>query len=280
MLNCYITNRLEPQAIADYEKVHVYSFYPPLVGGWTNPFEKYARQIGIISLNFRGENAKNIWVATTVSSCRNMACFLFNPRFLFTPLCCTSSSNIHTFRLQLKTGPSHFWSETPANLRTKIGRFSHQNPRSSYGIQPDGMSESKPIRSKVYHATMLQLGISWMKLSGQENHRLPIFTGKGGHFSLQKPTVCLVGHKYFKPKLCMAYIWRLTYLGMILAATIVKNFSLWGSFSSSILKLRGGVVLVPHLLGNCGFAWELAKPPWSNLTHIFEMGWLKPPARW
>ena len=29
----YTTNRLEPEAIADYEKVHVYSFYPPLVGG-------------------------------------------------------------------------------------------------------------------------------------------------------------------------------------------------------------------------------------------------------
>ena len=43
----YTTNRLEPEAIADYEKVHVYSFYPPLVGGF-NPFEKYARQIGII----------------------------------------------------------------------------------------------------------------------------------------------------------------------------------------------------------------------------------------
>ncbi len=32
-----------------------------LVGGWTNPFEKYARQNGFIFPNFRGENSKNIW---------------------------------------------------------------------------------------------------------------------------------------------------------------------------------------------------------------------------
>ena len=36
-----------------------------LVGGWTNPFEKYARQNGFIFPNFRGEHSKNIWVATT-----------------------------------------------------------------------------------------------------------------------------------------------------------------------------------------------------------------------
>ena len=30
-----------------------------LVGGWTNPFEKYDRQIGIISIN-KGEKKKNI----------------------------------------------------------------------------------------------------------------------------------------------------------------------------------------------------------------------------
>ncbi len=29
-----------------------------LVGGWTNPFEKYARQIGFIFPKFRGENSK------------------------------------------------------------------------------------------------------------------------------------------------------------------------------------------------------------------------------
>ena len=34
-----------------------------LVGGWTNPFEKYARQIGSFP-NFRDEK-KNVWVATT-----------------------------------------------------------------------------------------------------------------------------------------------------------------------------------------------------------------------
>ena len=34
-----------------------------LVGGWTNPFEKYARQIG--SFPQVGMNTKNIWVATT-----------------------------------------------------------------------------------------------------------------------------------------------------------------------------------------------------------------------
>ena len=32
-----------------------------LVGGWTNPFEKYARQNGFIFPKFRGENSKNIW---------------------------------------------------------------------------------------------------------------------------------------------------------------------------------------------------------------------------
>ena len=34
-----------------------------LVGGWTNPSEKYARQIG--NLPQVGVNIKNIWVATT-----------------------------------------------------------------------------------------------------------------------------------------------------------------------------------------------------------------------
>ncbi len=41
------------------------SQYSNLVGGWTNPSEKYARQIGFIFPNFRGEHSKNIWVATT-----------------------------------------------------------------------------------------------------------------------------------------------------------------------------------------------------------------------
>ena len=35
-----------------------------LVGGWTNPSEKYARQIGKSSLIF-GVKIKDIWVATT-----------------------------------------------------------------------------------------------------------------------------------------------------------------------------------------------------------------------
>ena len=35
-----------------------------LVGGWTNPFEKDARQIGSSSPG-KGENKQNIWVATT-----------------------------------------------------------------------------------------------------------------------------------------------------------------------------------------------------------------------
>ena len=35
-----------------------------LVGGWTNPSEKYARQIGSFPQN-RDENFKNNWVATT-----------------------------------------------------------------------------------------------------------------------------------------------------------------------------------------------------------------------
>ena len=32
-----------------------------LVGGWTNPSEKYARQNGFIFPKFRGENSKNVW---------------------------------------------------------------------------------------------------------------------------------------------------------------------------------------------------------------------------
>ena len=36
-----------------------------LVGGWTNSFEKYDRQIGSWNPKDRGENSKNIWVATT-----------------------------------------------------------------------------------------------------------------------------------------------------------------------------------------------------------------------
>ena len=39
-----------------------------LVGGF-NPFEKYARQNGFIFPNFRGENSKNVWVATTQKIC-------------------------------------------------------------------------------------------------------------------------------------------------------------------------------------------------------------------
>ena len=35
-----------------------------LVGGWTNPFEKYARQIGSFPQAVGGK-IKNIWVATT-----------------------------------------------------------------------------------------------------------------------------------------------------------------------------------------------------------------------
>ena len=35
-----------------------------LVGSWTNPFEKYARQNGFIFPNFRGENNK-IFETTT-----------------------------------------------------------------------------------------------------------------------------------------------------------------------------------------------------------------------
>ena len=34
-------------------------------GGWTNPCEKYAREIGFISPIFRVKIQKNIWVATT-----------------------------------------------------------------------------------------------------------------------------------------------------------------------------------------------------------------------
>ena len=33
---------------------------PSLVGGWTNPFEKYDRQIGFIFPKFQGENKKSL----------------------------------------------------------------------------------------------------------------------------------------------------------------------------------------------------------------------------
>ena len=36
-----------------------------LVGGWTNPFEKYARKNGFIFPQFFGVKITNIWVATT-----------------------------------------------------------------------------------------------------------------------------------------------------------------------------------------------------------------------
>ena len=36
-----------------------------LVGGWTNPFEKHARQNGIIFPKVRGENSKNMNETTT-----------------------------------------------------------------------------------------------------------------------------------------------------------------------------------------------------------------------
>ena len=35
--------------------------YSKLVGGWTNPSEKYARQIGSWNPKDRGENKKNVW---------------------------------------------------------------------------------------------------------------------------------------------------------------------------------------------------------------------------
>ena len=38
-----------------------------LVGGWTNPFEKYARQNGFIFPNFRGEHNKSQVKKTTFS---------------------------------------------------------------------------------------------------------------------------------------------------------------------------------------------------------------------
>ena len=43
--------------------IHIHEFDPCwintcLVGGWTNPFEKYAPQNGFIFPNFRGENKK------------------------------------------------------------------------------------------------------------------------------------------------------------------------------------------------------------------------------
>ena len=40
--------------------------YQSLLGGWTNPFEKYATlKLGYSSPRIRGENSKNIWVATS-----------------------------------------------------------------------------------------------------------------------------------------------------------------------------------------------------------------------
>ena len=39
---------------------HALSRTPYLVGGWTNPFEKYERQIGFIFPNFRVKHKKNI----------------------------------------------------------------------------------------------------------------------------------------------------------------------------------------------------------------------------
>ena len=43
-----------------YPRVPLSRFHVKLVGGWTNPFEKYARQNGHLPQH-RGENSKNIW---------------------------------------------------------------------------------------------------------------------------------------------------------------------------------------------------------------------------
>ncbi len=54
--------------LADFHGIHVgkYIYIHNLVGGWTNPSEKYARQIGFIFPNFRGENKKYL-------SCHHLA---------------------------------------------------------------------------------------------------------------------------------------------------------------------------------------------------------------
>ena len=41
--------------------IRQYKDQPILVGGWTNPFEKYARQIGSLISPGRDEHWKNIW---------------------------------------------------------------------------------------------------------------------------------------------------------------------------------------------------------------------------
>ena len=126
----------------------------------------------------------------------------------------------------------------------------------------------------------------------KKNHRLPIFTGKGGYFSLQKP-VCMS---------CWAQILQAKVVhGIHLEAHIPlddpgnhrEKLQPLGIIFKFYSKTLGGVVLVPHLLGNCGSLLS-TKPSsfwrgslvvrahdtswyqlseWSNLTHIFEMGW-------
>ena len=62
-----------------------------LVGGWTNPFEKYERQNGFIFPKFWGENSKNLWVATTQfrsirvedSGCQRIPAVHFEPCAFF-----------------------------------------------------------------------------------------------------------------------------------------------------------------------------------------------------
>ena len=53
-----------------HNKIHDWHpSYQLLVGGWTNPFEKYDRQNGFIFPKVRGEHVKNIWVANNQLLC-------------------------------------------------------------------------------------------------------------------------------------------------------------------------------------------------------------------
>ena len=50
--------------VVDFHHPKIKLIHRYLVGGWTNPSKKYARQIGWSFPNFRGENSRNIWFTT------------------------------------------------------------------------------------------------------------------------------------------------------------------------------------------------------------------------
>ena len=65
----------------EFQQKTATSFLPSLVGGWTNPSEKYARQIGSSPPGF-GMKIKNTWVANHLVQLYLPAEWVYNPKEL------------------------------------------------------------------------------------------------------------------------------------------------------------------------------------------------------